>query len=112
MDAVFRALADPNRRAMLTLLRKHGRLNLGALAEHFDLTLATVSSHMRILAEAGLVERDKRGRDVFFTINTSIGEDLLAALAGLLGPHGGKSAAEGKPAAKQVKGRSDAKHTK
>jgi DNA-binding transcriptional ArsR family regulator len=108
MDAVFRALADPNRRALLSLLRQHGRLNLGALAEHFELSLATVSSHMRILTEAGLVERDKRGRDVYFTINTSVGEDLLAALVGLLAP-GGKSAASDKPSAGQAKGIGDVK---
>jgi DNA-binding transcriptional ArsR family regulator len=93
VDAVFKALADPSRRALLAELRKHGRLNLTALAEPSGLSLATISSHMRILSEAGLVEREKRGRDVFFIINTSVGEDLLAALYALLAPGAGTAAA-------------------
>jgi DNA-binding transcriptional ArsR family regulator len=86
VDAIFKALADPGRRALLTQLRKHGRLNLTALAEQFELTMPTVSSHMRILTDAGLVSREKVGRDVYFTINTSIGEDLAAALFTMLAP--------------------------
>lgn len=105
VDAVFRALADPTRRALLALLRRHMRLNLTALAEPFELSLATISSHMRILSEAGLVVREKRGRDVFFSINTSVGEDLLAALYALLAPHKAASADDG---ASGRKGKDDA----
>jgi len=107
MDAVFRALADPTRRALLAELRRETRLNLTALAEPFGQSMATISSHMRILTEAGLVERQKVGRDVYFIINTSVGEDLLAALYALLAP-GDKSVAPvrsgGKDAAATGKG--------
>jgi DNA-binding transcriptional ArsR family regulator len=110
MDAVFRALADPTRRALLAELRRHTRLNLTALAEPFGQSLATISNHMRILAEAGLVEREKVGRDVYFIINTSVGEDLLAALYALLMPAGGKDAAAGGAGdARQAKGQGNAK---
>ena len=95
-NKVFQALADPSRRELLSLLRRHGRLNLSALAESFELSLPTVSSHMRILTDAGLVTREKVARDVFFTINTSIGEDLLGALFTMLAPRGERPAKAGK----------------
>jgi DNA-binding transcriptional ArsR family regulator len=96
VDAIFKALADPSRRELLSLLRRHGRLNLTALAQRFELSLPTVSSHMRILTDAGLVTREKVARDVFFTINTSIGEDLLGALFTMLAPPGERPAKAGK----------------
>jgi DNA-binding transcriptional ArsR family regulator len=108
LDAVFRALADPTRRALLAELRRAARLNLGALAAPFDLSLATISSHMRILTEAGLVVREKVGRDVYFTINTSVGEDLLAALYALLAPPA-DAAGRGRG---QAKGTGDVRHRK
>lgn len=119
MDAVFRALADPTRRALLAELRRQTRLNLTALAAPFGQSLATISSHMRILTEAGLVTREKVGRDVYFIINTSVGEDLLAALYALLAP-GGKSAAGSgdknvaatEPPAAPAKGQSNVKRVR
>ena len=83
MDRLYKAISDPTRREIVRLLRKHGELNLSEVAEHFELTKPTLSNHLKVLTDTGLLIRDKRGREVFFTINTSVAEDLLTELAGV-----------------------------
>ncbi|MEZ4529757.1 MAG: metalloregulator ArsR/SmtB family transcription factor [Thermomicrobiales bacterium] len=58
---VFDAIADPNRREILMLLR-HQRMSAGAIARHFSISRPAVSRHLRILREAGLVEARTIGR--------------------------------------------------
>ena len=59
---VFQAIADPNRRAILGLLANE-RLTLNGVAEKFRISRPAVSRHMKILAECGLVEIQRRGRE-------------------------------------------------
>ncbi|HMM90053.1 ArsR/SmtB family transcription factor [Bradyrhizobium sp.] len=61
LDAVFRALADPTRRAMLGHLAER-ELTIGELATPFQMSFAGASKHLRVLEEAGLVTRTIRGR--------------------------------------------------
>lgn len=61
LDAVFHALADPTRRAMLQRLAQ-GEQSVGTLAAPFDMSLAAASKHIRVLERAGLVRRSVRGR--------------------------------------------------
>jgi DNA-binding transcriptional ArsR family regulator len=61
LDAVFHALSDPTRRAMLARLAS-GEQSVGALAEPFAMTLAGASKHVKVLEAADLVERRKAGR--------------------------------------------------
>lgn len=89
IDDIFAALGDATRRRVLALLRRYGERNLSQLAAACDLTLATMSSHLKILTAAGLVEREKRGREVHFSINTTVAEDFLAAAWTLLADHKG-----------------------
>lgn len=58
---MFRALADPTRRAMLEQLAE-GRRSVGELAQPFDMSLAAASKHIKVLERAGLVRREVRGR--------------------------------------------------
>jgi DNA-binding transcriptional ArsR family regulator len=58
LDAVFSALADPTRRAMLARLAR-GEATVSELAEPFDLAQPTISKHLRVLEEAGLVEHSR-----------------------------------------------------
>lgn len=56
----FKALSDPARRDILSLLRE-GRMSAGEIGAHFDMTGATISYHLKILKKAGLVfETGKR----------------------------------------------------
>jgi DNA-binding transcriptional ArsR family regulator len=61
LDAVFHALADPTRRAMLQSLSAQER-SVGELAMPFRMTLAAASKHIKVLERAGLVRRTVRGR--------------------------------------------------
>ncbi|WP_407354664.1 ArsR/SmtB family transcription factor [Luteimonas sp. R10] len=61
LDAVFRALADPTRRAMLRELAA-GPRTVGELAAPFDISLAGASKHIQTLERAGLIQRKVQGR--------------------------------------------------
>lgn len=61
LDAVFRALADPTRRAMLRDLARAPR-TIGELASPFDISLAGASKHIQMLERAGLIRREVQGR--------------------------------------------------
>jgi DNA-binding transcriptional ArsR family regulator len=63
LDAVFGALSDPTRRAVLSRLR-HGEHSVGELAEPFGMSLPGFIKHLGILQDAGLIERTKTGRVV------------------------------------------------
>jgi DNA-binding transcriptional ArsR family regulator len=68
LDAVFHALADPTRRAMLRRLAAQER-TVGELAEPFRMSLAAASKHVRTLEHAGLVQRTVRGRTHYCRLN-------------------------------------------
>lgn len=61
LDAVFTALGDPTRRAMLAQLAR-GEASLGELARPHDVSLTAIRKHMSVLERAGLVAHEKRGR--------------------------------------------------
>lgn len=61
LDRVFRALADPTRRAMLRRLSSAAR-TVGELAEPFDMSFAAAAKHVKVLEEAGLLSRTIEGR--------------------------------------------------
>jgi len=61
LDAVFSALADPTRRAILSMLLEDD-MAVTDVAEPFQMSLAAISKHLQILADAGLISQEKRGR--------------------------------------------------
>ncbi|MQY42143.1 metalloregulator ArsR/SmtB family transcription factor [Epibacterium sp. SM1969] len=61
LDTVFAALADPTRRAILSMLLEDD-MAVTDVAEPFDMSLAAVSKHLTILTRAGLIAQEKRGR--------------------------------------------------
>ena len=58
----FRAIADPNRRAIIGLLANQ-KLTLSGVADHFDISRPAISKHIKILAECGLVVVHRQGRE-------------------------------------------------
>lgn len=64
LDLTFAALADPTRRAILSMLLEDD-MAVTDVAEPFDISLAAISKHLGILAEAGLISREKRGRVIW-----------------------------------------------
>ena len=61
LDAIFAALADPTRRAILVMLLEDD-MAVTDVAEPFPMSLAAISKHLIVLAEAGLIAQEKRGR--------------------------------------------------
>ena len=61
LDAAFSALADPTRRAILTMLLEDD-MAVTDVAEPFDMSLAAISKHLGILSRAGLITQEQRGR--------------------------------------------------
>ena len=72
----FKALSDPVRREILTML-KSGRKSAGEIASHFDMTNATVSYHLSQLKKAGLVYEEKEKNFVFYSLNISVFEEIM-----------------------------------
>jgi len=65
----FRALGDPTRQKMLAVLEKDGELCVSEVARHFTMAQPSISHHLRILREAGLVMASKRGKEIYYAIN-------------------------------------------
>jgi DNA-binding transcriptional ArsR family regulator len=65
---VFQAIADPTRRAIITLIAIHA-MTPNAIAEHFDSTRQAVSKHLRILTECQLVKQEQNGREIYYHLN-------------------------------------------
>ena len=65
---IYQAIADPTRRAILTLLTV-GALTPNAIAAHFVSSRQAVSKHIQILAECGAVEQDQQGREIYYQLN-------------------------------------------
>ena len=79
----MKAIADPVRLRLLSLVASHadGEACVCDLNEAFDLSQPTISHHLKLLHEAGLLDREKRGVWVYYRVNAG----ALADLAGLLG---------------------------
>ena len=86
----FKALSDPVRRDILTMLKK-GRMSAGEIGSNFDMTGATVSYHLNILKKADLVFVEKEKNFVYYSLNTSIVEEVMVWLAGLRGDNDEKN---------------------
>ncbi|MBR3570571.1 MAG: winged helix-turn-helix transcriptional regulator [Oscillibacter sp.] len=80
----FKALSNPARREILTLL-KGGKLSAGEIAARFPLTGATVSHHLGVLKQAGLVFETREKNYVYYQLNASVLEEVLLWVADLKG---------------------------
>ena len=80
----FKALSDSVRRDILMLLRE-GRMSAGEISSHFDMTGATISYHLNILKKAGLIFETKEKNYNYYTLNTSVVEEVMLWLSELKG---------------------------
>jgi ArsR family transcriptional regulator len=77
LTTVFKAIADPTRREILHLLRKE-EMSAGDVASHFDMTKPTMSHHFSVLKEAQLITSRREGQTIWYALNTTVLEDVLA----------------------------------
>ena len=80
----FKALSDPVRREILNLL-KGGRMTAGEIAARFDMTAATVSYHLSRLKKADLIFESREKNFIYYSLNTSVLEEVLLWLQDLKG---------------------------
>ncbi|MEO6232783.1 MAG: metalloregulator ArsR/SmtB family transcription factor [Ferruginibacter sp.] len=67
---IFQAIADPTRRAIITLIALQA-MTPNALAEQFDMTRQAVSKHIKILTECQLVNQEQAGREIYYKLDTN-----------------------------------------
>lgn len=89
-NAVFRALADPTRRDIIKLLRRKA-LTSGEIAEQFPTAWATISRHLGVLKEAGLISAERNGNSISYELNATVLQEVVEHLMDWSKP-GGKRA--------------------
>ena len=82
-NKAFKALSDPTRREILGLLRK-GERTAGDLAERFDMTKPSMSHHFAVLKDADLITSRREGQQIWYALNTTVVQDLMAWAMDLL----------------------------
>jgi ArsR family transcriptional regulator len=82
---LVKAIADPVRLRLLSLVASHadGEACVCDLNDAFDLSQPTISHHLKLLHEAGLLDRDKRGVWVYYRVNAGALRDLATLLGGV-----------------------------
>lgn len=98
-SAAFRALADETRRDILRMLRGGPRTS-GEIADRFDSSWPTISRHLAILRDAGLVSTTRKGQEIHYELNTSVFEDLVQHLISWVKP----ARAKGSPRSRRAPG--------
>jgi ArsR family transcriptional regulator len=76
MNSVFKALNDPTRRTILQLLQQRD-LTAGEIAEKFSISAPSISHHLDILRQAKLVTSVKEGQFIYYSLNTTVMDDIL-----------------------------------
>lgn len=77
LNEVFKAIADPTRREILRLLR-HEEMSAGDVAARFDMSKPTMSHHFAVLKAAGLITSRREGQTIWYALDTTLLEDVLA----------------------------------
>lgn len=90
-NRVFKALADPTRREILSLLGNR-EMTAGELAERFSTTWPTLSHHFSVLKEADLIRSRRDGQQIWYALNTTVVQDVMRWAMALVeeAPEGGK----------------------
>lgn len=84
-DRISKALADPQRRAILQKLAMTGKLNCSDVLAFFDVSQPTVSHHLKELSVAGVVEREKQGQFCYYHVNSDVLSAYVSELQRRLG---------------------------
>lgn len=87
MDEVFKALGDPTRRRILRLLNDK-EMTAGQLAEQFAISAPSMSHHFNVLKQADLISARRDGQQIVYALNTTVFQDVLAALLELFNGQG------------------------
>lgn len=84
MNEAYKAVADETRREILRLLRE-GDLTAGEIAAQFDISWPSITHHLNILRQAGLIQVEPQGQERLYSLNTTVLQEFLATVLELLG---------------------------
>ncbi len=87
LQSTLKALSDPVRREILQILKKE-TLSAGDICTHFDITAAAISRHLSILKEADLIQDKRKSKFIYYTLNTSVLEEIMLFISNLKGEDG------------------------
>ncbi len=87
VNDLFKSLSDPTRREILKLLRASD-LPAGEIAARFDLTWPSISHHLNVLKDAGLVLVRREGQTLIYSLNATVLQEALAELMGWFAKEG------------------------
>ena len=73
---VFQALSDPTRRKILKLLKDRD-MTAGEITEHFCISKPSISHHLSILKNAGLVDSEKKGQNIIYSFDATVFQELM-----------------------------------
>ena len=76
MNTVFKALNDPTRRQILELLQERD-MTAGEIVERFQISGPSISHHLDLLKQAKLVNAEKEGQYVYYSLNTTVVDEIM-----------------------------------
>ena len=83
-DSAFKALSDGTRREILRLLGKR-EMSVGEIVDKFSMSQPSISRHLSVLRNAGLVTARRDGQNVVYALDTTVMQDVVRALLDLSG---------------------------
>jgi len=76
LNSIFKALNDPTRREILDLLKEKD-LTAGEIADRFNISKPSISHHLDLLRQAGLVASEKEGQFIYYALNTTVMDEMI-----------------------------------
>lgn len=83
LNEAFKALADPTRRHILQILRDRS-MTAGEIADHFNISKPSISHHLNLLKQAGLVLDERQGQSIIYSLHTTVVEDVIGWMFGII----------------------------
>ncbi|MFZ5945292.1 MAG: autorepressor SdpR family transcription factor [Bacillota bacterium] len=80
---IFKALSDPTRRKILQLLKEKD-MTAGEIADSFNISKPSISHHLNLLKQANLVLDERQGQNIYYSLNTTVFQDLFSFFLNLI----------------------------
>jgi DNA-binding transcriptional ArsR family regulator len=77
LNEAFKALSDPTRRKILDLLKERD-MTAGEIADQFDMSKPSISQHLKLLKHAGLIQDEKQGQFIIYSLNITVFQELIS----------------------------------
>ncbi|RUS43101.1 autorepressor SdpR family transcription factor [Cohnella sp. AR92] len=90
MNDTFKALSDPTRRQIIQLLKERD-LSAGEIAEQFSISKPSISHHLSILKNAKLIDDERQGQSIIYSLNMTVFQETLGWFLGMMGTKGDES---------------------